>query len=64
VEKLKAEGISARFIRYADKGHMAHWMTPSGRAGDAQHQAAFALKTVFRSKASEILLGNNCENCL
>ena len=61
VERLKEEGVQARFIRYADKGHMAHWMTPSGEAGDAQHQVAFALKAVFRSKPRS--LRDNCENC-
>ena len=61
VEKLKEEGVPARLIRYADKGHMAHWMTPAGEAGDAQHQVAFALKAVFRRNPGK--LGNNCENC-
>ena len=61
VERLKEEGVQARFIRYADKGHMAHWMTPSGDAGDAQRQGAFALKAVFRSKPGS--LRDNCENC-
>jgi len=49
VEKLKEAGVSARFIRYADKGHMANWKTSAGKAGDAQYQAAFALQAVFRS---------------
>lgn len=61
VERLKEEGVQARFIRYADRGHMAHWMTPSGEAGDAQYQVAFALKAVFRSKFTK--LRNNCQNC-
>ena len=61
VERLKEEGVQARFIRYADKGHMAYWMTPSGAAGDAQYQVAFTLEAVFRSKPTE--LRNNCENC-
>jgi acetyl esterase len=61
VKKLKEEGVPARFIRYADRGHMAYWMTPEGEAGEAQFQVAFALKAAFRSKPTE--LRNTCENC-
>ncbi len=61
VRKLKEAGVMARFIRYANKGHMAHWKNGSGKAGEAQHQAAFVLQAVFRSKPGES--GNNCTNC-
>jgi len=50
VGRLKEAGVDARFIRYAAKGHMAHWKTSSGKAGDAQYQTAFALQAVFQSK--------------
>ena len=61
VGRLKEAGVEARFIRYADKGHMAHWKNSSGKAGDAQHQISFALQAVFQSKTEE--LRNNCANC-
>jgi len=61
VRRLKEAGVKARFIRYADKGHMAHWKTSSGKAGDAQYQTSFALQAVFQSKTEE--LRNNCANC-
>lgn len=61
VGRLKEAGVEARFIRYADKGHMAHWRNSSGKAGDAQHQISFALQAVFQSKTEE--LRNNCANC-
>ena len=45
-ERLKREGIAARYIRYAGKGHAAYWKA-SDEAGEALHQAAFALDDVF-----------------
>lgn len=45
-ERLKREGIAARYIRYADKGHAAYWQA-SGEVGEALHQAAFALDYAF-----------------
>ena len=53
--------VEARFIRYADKGHMAHWKNSSGKAGDAQYQTSFALQAVFQSKSKDSR--NNCANC-
>ena len=49
VERLRNAGIEARFIRYAAKGHMAHWKNSSGKAGDAQYQTAFALQAAFQT---------------
>ena len=54
VGRLKEAGVSARYIRYADKGHMAYWITSSGRAGDAQYQMAFALQAAFQSKTTRL----------
>ena len=62
VMKLKEAGIPARFIRYANKGHMAHWKNSSGKAGEAPYQADFALQPVFQSKPDTSR--NNCTNCL
>jgi acetyl esterase len=45
-ERLKREGIAARYIRYADKGHAAYWQA-SSEVGEALHQAAFALEYAF-----------------
>jgi acetyl esterase len=46
-EGLKEEGVSARYIRYANMGHMAYWNMESDQAGDALHQAALALDSAF-----------------
>ena len=46
-KRLKQEGVPARYIRYADMGHIAHWTMESGQAGDALHQAALALDHAF-----------------
>jgi acetyl esterase len=46
-KRLKQEGVPARYIRYADMGHIAHWTMESGQAGDALHQAALALDSAF-----------------
>ena len=46
-KRLKQEGISARYIRYANMGHIAHWTIESDQAGDALHQAALALDDAF-----------------
>jgi acetyl esterase len=46
-KRLKEAGVSARYIRYANMGHMAYWNMESGQAGDALHQAALALDSAF-----------------
>jgi acetyl esterase len=46
-KRLKQEGVSARYIRYANMGHMAHWTIESDKVGDALHQAALALDDAF-----------------
>ena len=45
--RLKQEGISARHIRYADMGHMAHWGVASDKVGDALNEAMSALRSAF-----------------
>jgi acetyl esterase len=45
--RLTQEGISARYIRYAGMGHMAHWGVRSGKVGDALNEAAAALRSAF-----------------
>lgn len=52
VKRLREAGVSARFIRYADRGHMACWTTSSGRAGDAQYQMVFALRAAFQGNTA------------
>jgi len=48
VKRLKREGVSARYIRYASMGHMAHWrIGKDHQVGDALNQAAFALDHAF-----------------
>jgi acetyl esterase len=54
VRRLKEAGVSARFIRYANKGHMAYWITSSGTVGDAQYQMAFALQAAFQRKTTPL----------
>ena len=46
-KRLKQEGVPARYIRYANMGHIAHWTIESDQAGDALHQAALALDDAF-----------------
>ncbi|MBN2285859.1 MAG: alpha/beta hydrolase fold domain-containing protein, partial [Tissierellales bacterium] len=46
-QRLKNEGVEARVIRYAGKGHMAHWIVDGDTAGVAINQAAEALKEAF-----------------
>jgi len=45
--RLKQEGVSARNIRYAGMGHMAHWSVASDKVGDALNEAVSALRSVF-----------------
>ena len=46
-KRLKQEGVPARYIRYANMGHMAYWNMEADQAGDALHQAALALDSAF-----------------
>jgi len=47
-KRLKDEGVEARLIRYAGKGHMAYWTVTGDTAGDAVNQTVEALKKAFQ----------------
>jgi acetyl esterase len=47
-KRLKDEGVEARLIRYAGKGHMAYWTVTGDSAGVAVNQAVEALQQAFR----------------
>ena len=46
-KRLKDEGVEARLIRYAGKGHMAYWTVTGDSAGVAVNQAVEELKEAF-----------------